>query len=679
MDESQSQLSKVWRLTVMKTSQRSAVDNGASPFETGTPSPVWNQEVCTSLISQLWELRVAMLAREARMQAMLDEVLPRHRDSARNLIHYLSLRSVDLRGLQEQLAWLGLSSLGRAESHVLASLDKVLGLLHQLTKQAWQDRSAEEPLGRISSRALLAQNTLNLLGDVPKERSVRIMVTLPSEAASDVSVVRDLVAAGMDIARINCAHDGPAQWRAMAAHVRKLAKKARRSVKVLMDLGGPKIRTGDIPPGPAVLKLKPGKDDFGNVFRPARLGLQVMGERERLKDVDASIGVWGDWLRRLKLGSSIELTDARGAKRHLLVTQCGELGVVAECLRTCYITPETVLHLANNNGKKKHSSLVCHIEHQPGVLCLKVGDRLHLVREGLDHLVSHEAPEVDQLLATARVPCTLPQVIVQLKVGERIWFDDGRIGGVIRETSDQSVEVEITHAREGGERLAADKGINLPDSQLDLPALTEKDILDLETVAQEADMVGLSFVQKPEDVALLRTHLNRLKRGDMGLVLKIETLQGFENLPELMLAAMASESSGIMIARGDLAVECGFERMAEVQEEILCCAEAAHMPVIWATQVLESLAKNGLPSRAEISDAGLGVRAECVMLNKGPFIVDAIRTLDDILRRMAGHQNKKRPLLRALRAWGGGSAEQSDKNGQIAATKKLLHCQPDGA
>ena len=183
--------------------------------------------------------------------------------------------------------------------------------------------------------------------------------------------------------------------------------------------------------------------------------------------------------------------------------------------------------------------------------------------------------------------------------------------------------------------------------------MTDKDIADLDTVAQVADMVGLSFVQKPADVVLLRTHLQRLGRDDMGLVLKIETLQGFENLPELMLAAMASGSAGIMIARGDLAVECGFERMAEVQEEILCCAEAAHMPVIWATQVLESLAKTGLPSRAEISDAALGVRAECVMLNKGPFITDAIRTLDDILKRMAGHQAKKRPLLRALRAWGG--------------------------
>jgi pyruvate kinase len=106
-----------------------------------------------------------------------------------------------------------------------------------------------------------------------------------------------------------------------------------------------------------------------------------------------------------------------------------------------------------------------------------------------------------------------------------------------------------------------------------------------------------------------------------------------------------------MIARGDLAVECGYERLAEVQEEILWAAEAAHMPVVWATQVLETLAKTGRPSRAEITDAAMGERAECVMLNKGPYILDAMRTLDDILSRMQSHQAKKRSLLRALKAW----------------------------
>ena len=76
------------------------------------------------------------------------------------------------------------------------------------------------------------------------------------------------------------------------------------------------------------------------------------------------------------------------------------------------------------------------------------------------------------------------------------------------------------------------------------------------------------------------------------------------------------------------------------------------MPVVWATQVLENLAKMGRPSRAEITDAAMGVRADCVMLNKGPHILEAMHALDDILRRMQDHQSKKRTLLRALKAWG---------------------------
>lgn len=200
-------------------------------------------------------------------------------------------------------------------------------------------------------------------------------------------------------------------------------------------------------------------------------------------------------------------------------------------------------------------------------------------------------------------------------------------------------------------RLAGDQGINLPDSKLELPALTCKDIEDLEAVARHADLVGLSFVQRPRDVEALRTQLKALKADHLGIVLKIETRRAFERLPELMLAAMHCRSAGVMIARGDLAVECGYERLAEVQEEILWAAEAAHMPVIWATQVLETLAKTGQPSRAEITDAAMGERAECVMLNKGPHIIEAIRTLDDILRRMQAHQSKKRALLRALSAW----------------------------
>ena len=108
-----------------------------------------------------------------------------------------------------------------------------------------------------------------------------------------------------------------------------------------------------------------------------------------------------------------------------------------------------------------------------------------------------------------------------------------------------------------------------------------------------------------------------------------------------MLAAMRRYPVAVMIARGDLAVECGWARLAELQEEILWVCEAARMPVMWATQVLEQEAKKGLPSRAEITDAAQSQRADCVMLNKGPHILAAIHTLDSILRGMQSLRFRK--------------------------------------
>ncbi len=105
---------------------------------------------------------------------------------------------------------------------------------------------------------------------------------------------------------------------------------------------------------------------------------------------------------------------------------------------------------------------------------------------------------------------------------------------------------------------------------------------------------------------------------------------------------------GVMIARGDLAIEVGWTHLAQVQEEILRVCEAAHVPVVWGTQVLEGLAKNRLPARAEISDVAMAERAECVMLNKGPYIGETILMLDTILKSMQAYQRKNAILLPAL-------------------------------
>jgi pyruvate kinase len=152
----------------------------------------------------------------------------------------------------------------------------------------------------------------------------------------------------------------------------------------------------------------------------------------------------------------------------------------------------------------------------------------------------------------------------------------------------------------------------------------------------------------------MHAYLRSVGAQELGLILKIETGAAFSRLPEILLHAMRSPLVGVMIARGDLAVEVGYERLAEMQEEILWVCEAAHLPVIWATEVLDHLARTGQPSRAEVTDAAMAQRAECVMLNKGPHVDTAIVVLDDILRRMSGHQRKKASLLRPLHSWDDG-------------------------
>jgi pyruvate kinase len=353
------------------------------------------------------------------------------------------------------------------------------------------------------------------------------------------------------------------------------------------------------------------------------------------------------WLDRLRPNDSVRFRDARDARRKLEVVEVTERGIWAETSKTAYVTTGTVLRRDPGRGQGKRSARVGVLPPGEQTITLRPDDVLLITRDDAPgRPASHDS--AGRLLTPATIGCTVPSVFEQVQAGDPIWFDDGKIGGVVERVDPTAVLVRVTRARPKGARLREDKGINLPESRLEIDALTPKDLEDLTFIAEHADVVELSFANRDRDVELLERELTRLGPRRPGIVLKIETRRGFENLPEMLLAAMRWPCSGVMIARGDLAVETGFERMAEVQEEILWISEAAHVPVIWATQVLETLAREGAPSRAEITDAAMGHRAECVMLNKGPHVLSALRVLDDILRRMATHQTKKRAMLREL-------------------------------
>jgi pyruvate kinase len=473
---------------------------------------------------RLLGIRAEMLDREASLGATSDR-----QKSRSNLLHYMVLRSREMRPLQEVLARQGLSSLGRCEAHTLASLDAVLGVLARLLgARPALPPSAAAP-GFDEGFALLDAQARALFGPAPPTRTVRIMVTLPSEAQEDSTLVRELIGQGTNAVRINCAHDGPQAWARMVEHVRRAARESGRRCTIHFDLAGPKLRTGATTPIP-----------------------------------------------------------------------------------------------------------------------LRQGDHLVLTRGPTAASPSDGPP---------RVPCTLPQALERVRAGDHVWFDDGKLGGVVRSVSEEGVLLRITYARKGRRKLLADRGINFPESAIDIKGFTEKDRPDLDVIARHADSVGLSFAQRPADLQAVRQRLDELGIPRAGIVLKIETRRGFEALPRLLLEPVGEHPLGVMIARGDLALEVGYERLAEVQEEMLWLCEAGHVPVIWATQVLESLSKSGMPTRAEITDAAMSQRAECVMLNKGEHVLETVRILDDILKRMEAHQRKKSATLRPLQVSLGTRAE----------------------
>jgi pyruvate kinase len=497
------------------------------------------------LLSRVEALREAVLREGAETCALWSSLLPRRAaPAAHNLACYLALRRHDISALQASLSQRGLSSLGRSEAHVVASLDALRATLARLAGAGAPPFPAP---GRMEAggRALARARDRFFGEDVIGART-RIMATLPTAAAADRGLVRALLAAGMTAARINCAHDDADTWREMAAAVREEAAALGRPCRVLMDLGGPKNR--------------------------------------------------------------IETVHAAGAPR------------------------------------------------------LFRGDRVALVSD-----LAHAAAE-DRVIITPSEPALLEG----LAPGREVWVNDGKIGLRVAAIDAGRVVLEVVHARSKGERLRPGKGLNFPGTELRLAAPTAQDLADLDTAATLADCIGFSFVQRPEDVARLAAALaeRRPLLPPMPLVLKIETPLAVRNLPRLLVQAAAAGPVAVMIARGDLAVELGFSRLSEVQEEIMWLCEAARVPVIWATQVLDTLVSEGRPSRAEATDAAMAQRAECVMLNKGPFLPEGIAFLADVLRRMDRHQEKKTALFGQLQSW---PREELGFGGDAEARAAVLH------
>ncbi len=604
------------------------------------------QSKAAKLIKPITDLERRMLDLEQSHRVEIDRVAPALQDSARNLIHYLALRQVDVRKLQLDLSELGLSSIGRMEANTLNGLQNVLRALHVLSGLSQDAKHAHEQRTSDTHEAggvRLKRHTSALMGEPSDGRMVRIMVTMPSVGATDAGLIASLLEAGMNVMRINCAHDGPDAWAAMIRNLRAAERQTGRRCKVYADLAGPKLRTGPILAGAHARKVKPQRDVRGHTATGATVRFASPASPQV---ASGAIPLRGKVVALARAGDELKLIDARGKKRRLTVNVQSPDGVVANSANTIYFEDARRIDLYRADHLIARAT-IAGLPYVEEPLLLKVGERLVLTRQAEPGQPAQRDAR-GKVTRPATISCTLSEVFDSAKAGERIYFDDGKISGRIMSNKDGEIVVRITQAAATGSRLGSEKGINLPDTQLNTPALTPKDLADLEFMAGRVDIIGMSFVRTVADIEQHWKHMDALGAADVGAVLKIENKDAFGNLPRLLLSGLTHPPFGVMVARGDLAIELGFERLAEVQEQILWLCEAAHVPVIWATQVLDTMARSGTPSRAEVTDAVMSGRAECVMLNKGPYMADVVRLLSDILNRMEAHQSKKRSLLRSL-------------------------------
>ncbi|WP_299536666.1 pyruvate kinase [Ulvibacterium sp.] len=595
-----------------------------------------NKEGIPEMITLLERIIEATKQLEKKYADQLSKVHPKFEKSAINLLHYRAFRRFDIKDLQNGLSQLGLSRLGKSEAHLLASLNVTKSVLKSFLEPR-KITVKDAFLSIEQGNGLLPLNTDALLGEKPKKRPVRIMVTQPTETAQNMDLVQEMVQSGMDMARVNCAHDVPEVWEKIIKNIRLASRNSSKSSKVCMDLGGPKIRTGTIYNGSDIVKYKPSKDRNGKVSSPLRISL-VSDFLTVPKSTQNCLQLPQDWIERLETGDTIKFFDARGKHRKFIVRAIFENGVEVYAHKTCYL--KRGMEVSVYKEAKMYAATIKEVRSSSDrFLALKRGDTVILEKKG-------NREQKLESTKKARVSCTSDAVFEHVRIGERVLFDDGKITGEIIGLSLSTMDILITYAKTTGSILREDKGINFPDTDLKISGLTEIDKNNLPFIAKHADVVNLSFVNRKDDVQELIEELGKLPEGDqLGIILKIETKSGFDNLTEILLTAMQVYPIGVMIARGDLAVECGWENMAMIQEEILSLCMASHIPVIWATQVLENLAKKGIPSRPEITDAAMSQRAECVMLNKGPHIVQTIKMLDHILAGMSHYQYKKSPMF----------------------------------
>lgn len=252
-----------------------------------------------------------------------------------------------------------------------------------------------------------------------------------------------------------------------------------------------------------------------------------------------------------------------------------------------------------------------------------------------------------ELITPATLPLSQIDINAIANVGDQIILSKGNIKGIILSKTEWDMKVLIKQTHKKKSKIFADSHVSIPNRLIEEQEYKINTKL-INAIKDAVDMIGISGLQSHKNIISFFDESQLLANEEVGLVVHIDSQRSWSDLPLIMIEAMRHKKIGIMVDRENIAMDVGADRAVEIKDQILWLCEAAHVPVIWSTNILENLTKSGIAKPAEITDAAKAARTECVMLSDGPFIIDAVNMLSNILVKMEQHSYKKKNLMRTL-------------------------------
>lgn len=585
----------------------------------------WEKRELKSLLAEVKSLRSFVRSQNKLEAETLAASHPDCRASVRNLLHSLALSRKQVEPLGERLAARGLTRLARRERSALAVLDAVRGALQLLNGKKKPPRLSSEAVSRSQGRRLLQGRAEAILGSAPKHGSVRILAALTKHDAGDGDLIRRLVASDINGIQIEASDGDVGDWSTLVEQIRREADRQQRPQQILMTLPGPMIKTEELAKGAAVLRWEPPRNQRGKLLSPARLWLNDQDQGEApVQPVEAVLPVSLKLLREMRTEDVVRFKDARGRRRELRIRGAGRSGCLAETVQTTYVESAAPLRL-ERQGKLIARGHVGTLPRLDRPLMLFPGDLLNVTREQL--LGRPAVRDGDFLRSPARISCTAPEIIGQVRAKERIAFGDGTIAGVIESVSVEELRIRITSARSDGSELKPGVSMRFPDSALVVPALGSGDQVAVSFAARHVDAVVLPSVERPEDVLALGKALDQQAGKKLGVVLGIETRRGVVALPRLLLAALRRPSVAVRVSMEALAVEYGSARLGEVLEQIRWLTRSAHVPLIFSVPALDRLARHGILNPIAIRNAIAGAHGEGLVIGESEHLAEIVQYL----------------------------------------------------